>query len=53
MHCFGSDYTIDDFIESRCKGSGLETVVVHCYLSQQRGPFAARRCVSVTWQGLR
>jgi rhodanese-related sulfurtransferase len=43
---WGSDYELDAFIEDQlCSRSDLETVVVHCYLSQQRGPFCARRRV--------
>jgi rhodanese-related sulfurtransferase len=35
---------LEAFFEARCgPASGVKTVVVHCYLSQQRGPTAARR----------
>lgn len=33
---------IDEFIEQRIPNT-VDTVIVHCYLSQQRGPTAARR----------
>jgi rhodanese-related sulfurtransferase len=33
---------IDEFIKNKLP-STVDTVVVHCYLSQQRGPTAARR----------
>lgn len=35
--------TLDEFIRLDLH-SGIDTVIVHCYLSQQRGPTAARRC---------
>ncbi|KAI3438447.1 hypothetical protein D9Q98_000877 [Chlorella vulgaris] len=37
---FSSDQRIEEVVQ-RCQG--METVVVHCYLSQQRGPFCAQR----------
>ncbi|GAB4821492.1 hypothetical protein N2152v2_008538 [Parachlorella kessleri] len=41
---FHSDYDLDAFIEEYIQQrQHLETVVVHCYLSQQRGPLCARR----------
>lgn len=33
---------VDHFIEEHC-GEDIHIVIVHCYLSQQRGPMAARR----------
>jgi rhodanese-related sulfurtransferase len=33
---------IDEFIKQKLP-SNVDTVIVHCYLSQQRGPTAARR----------
>jgi hypothetical protein len=38
---FHDDSRIDAFISERLHG--IEEVIVHCYLSQQRGPFAASR----------
>lgn len=26
--------------------SGMDIVIVHCFLSQQRGPYCAQRCVA-------
>jgi rhodanese-related sulfurtransferase len=40
---FKDDADLDAIIAAHVKGKGKETVVVHCQLSQQRGPFAARR----------
>jgi len=37
-----SGAAIDEFINQRIP-STVDTVIVHCYLSQQRGPTAARR----------
>lgn len=34
---------LDTFIEKRLIPSKVHTLVVHCYLSQQRGPLTARR----------
>jgi Cdc25 family phosphatase len=36
---------IDHFIEQKIP-STVDTVIVHCYLSQQRGPTAARRYIA-------
>lgn len=41
-YTFSNDKVVDMFIKSRLS-SGCEMVVVHCYLSQQRGPMVARR----------
>ena len=38
---FEDDDDLDSIIDMQLKGK--EQVVVHCALSQQRGPFAARR----------
>ncbi|GBF98270.1 hypothetical protein Rsub_10933 [Raphidocelis subcapitata] len=38
---FNDDAGIDELVETHLEGK--ERVVVHCMLSQQRGPFAARR----------
>lgn len=40
---FSDDYRVDNVIEM-CRG--MDTVVLHCYLSQQRGPFAAQRWIT-------
>ena len=39
MHNFEHDQSIDELIK---KVSSAETVVFHCYKSQQRGPFCAK-----------
>lgn len=39
---FHNDSRIDAFILEHLH-DGIEEVIVHCYLSQQRGPFAASR----------
>lgn len=41
-YAFRSLEEIDAFIQERLPDS-VDTVVVHCYLSQQRGPLCARR----------
>lgn len=41
---FNDDHTIDELVETHLEGK--ERVIVHCMLSQQRGPFAARRLAS-------
>ncbi|PSC71887.1 Rhodanese [Micractinium conductrix] len=38
---FYDDATVEKFIARFCRD--VETVVFHCYLSQQRGPFCAQR----------
>lgn len=40
---FDEKHLIDDFIRQRLVGSGVESVIVHCYLCEQRGPFCANR----------
>lgn len=39
----GSTTALDMFIEEYCSRDVTERIVCHCYLSQQRGPMAARR----------
>ena len=49
---FYDDATVEKFIARFCRD--VETVVFHCYLSQQRGPFCAQRWVGsgpVGWGG--
>ena len=41
VDAFEDDDDVDSIIDKQLKGK--EQVVVHCALSQQRGPFAARR----------
>jgi Cdc25 family phosphatase len=41
--CSSGTRTMDDFIEAHCDRSKTSMVIVHCYLSQQRGPMAAAR----------
>lgn len=41
-YALSSADAIDDFIQHKLP-STVDTVIVHCYLSQQRGPTAARR----------
>ena len=47
IHCcavsetFNDDNQVDKVVEAHCRGA--DTVVVHCYLSQVRGPFCAQR----------
>lgn len=38
---FNDDSKVDKVLEAHC--GGADTVVVHCYLSQVRGPFCAQR----------
>eukprot|EP00891_Asterochloris_glomerata_P008573 jgi/Astpho2/8573/Aster-x1531 len=44
VDAFEDDDEVDSIIDKQLKGK--EQVVVHCALSQQRGPFAARRLAS-------
>lgn len=39
----GSRNTMDCFIQTYCQSGAKDTLIFHCYLSQQRGPLAARR----------
>ena len=43
--CSSGSRKMDDFIETHCDRSKTSMVIVHCYLSQQRGPMAATRWV--------
>ena len=39
---FSNEIAVDAFIDAHLQPT-IDTVIVHCYLSQQRGPLAARR----------
>jgi Rhodanese-like domain len=41
---FADDDDVADTIAEYVDGKGKNTVIVHCALSQQRGPFCAERC---------
>lgn len=40
---FDEKAEVDAFILQQIIPRALETVIVHCFLSQQRGPFCAKR----------
>lgn len=35
--------SMEEFIKTYCQSGTTDTLIFHCYLSQQRGPLAARR----------
>jgi Cdc25 family phosphatase len=41
---FADDDDVADTIAEHLDGKGKDTVIMHCALSQQRGPFCAERC---------